>query len=454
MNGHGPRLRFDDSLVAFAHAVVDVLGSDAFEQGRALRDPFGRLSYVSMIKLHDTVVARLQERLLEALGYYFAADIGLVQPDEFGFVELSTAPTHWELVWLNSQIPLYIDVVDRRIVGQDWLTAPDNEIEPKPRRLVFWSVKGGVGRSTALALLAVDLAQSGRDVLVIDADLEAPGLGALLLEPNDRPQYGIVDYLADNGLCSWSDEELSSFVAASLLTDRSAGQGLVDVAPAVGMRTLGHPENMLSKLSRALLEDPNQEGKPTPVRSQLRDFVDRLVARRSYDAVLIDARAGLTELAAGALFALGATTLIFGVNQVQTFEDLRFLFSYLARLPHPADPEVDWRRRFRFIHAKADPEEEDASGQTFEDRLYEVLADEFYEEERGGDETNILNYSLDDPQALHASIKINFDFPYMRFDPILRPSQLKRETYRAGFSEFLNATRELLELPHEDDAAK
>jgi hypothetical protein len=70
-------------------------------------------------------------------------------------------------------------------------------------------------------------------------------------------------------------------------------------------------------------------------------FEDRLVKRRAYDAVLIDARAGLTEIAAGALFALGASTMIFGVNQAQTFEDLRFLFAHLARMPHSSDPELD-----------------------------------------------------------------------------------------------------------------
>jgi len=446
------KLRFDDSLEAFAIAVVDVLGLNAFENGRALRDPFGRLSYLSSKKLEPSTRVRLLERLAVALAQYFSTDIGVIEPEEFGFADLWAAPVHWELVWLNTQEVLYIDVIDRRIVGQDWLASPEHESEPTPRRLVFWSVKGGVGRSTALSVLAVHLAQFGRNVLVIDADLEAPGLGSILLDPDARPTYGLLDYLADNGLAPWSDEALSDFVSASLLTDRVAGQGLVDVAPAVGTATLNKPHNMLAKLSRALLEDPNPNGAPTPVRSQLRDFVDRLASRKSYDAILVDARAGLTELAAGALFGLGANTLVFGVKQTQTFEDLRFLFAHLARMPHPSDPETDWRRRFRFVHAKADPQ--DDSKESFKDKLYEVLSDEFYEEEKGGDESNVLNYSFDDPQALHAPLTINFDFPYMRFDPVLRPAQLKRETYRAAFSEFLIAACELLDLSNESDEAE
>ena len=43
--------------------------------------------------------------------------------------------------------------------------------------VTFYSYKGGVGRSMALANIAVLLAQRGMKVLMVDWDLEAPGLG-------------------------------------------------------------------------------------------------------------------------------------------------------------------------------------------------------------------------------------------------------------------------------------
>ncbi len=443
--------RFDDSLALFAGAVVKVLGDDAFAHGRALRDAFGRLGYLSEHKLESAIASRLQDELRNALGHYYAADSGLLDPSEYGFARLWGAPTLWEQVNLPTGKSIYLDVVDRRIVAQDWLAAPFDEPQPEPRRLVFWSAKGGVGRSTALSVLAVYLAQAGHNVLVIDADLEAPGLGSMLLDQTGRPRFGLLDYLADNRLSPWQDEELAEFVAPSLLTDRVAGQGLVDVAPAVGTVTQSSPENMLAKLSRAFLEDPRGEGEPMAVGVQLRTFVDRLVGRRSYDAVLIDARAGLAELAAGALFALGATTLIFGVDQTQTFEDFRYLFAHLARMPHSNAPDRDWRRRFRFVHAKADPQD---TSNGFKDRLYEVLSDEFYEDyATSAEEVTAFNFSLDDPNAPHAAISINFDFPYMRFDPVLHSTQLRRETYRAAFAEFLSLAHGLLDLPNEKGSA-
>ena len=62
-----------------------------------------------------------------------------------------------------------------------------------PRTITFYSYKGGVGRTTALTHVAWILAQSGRKVVALDLDLEAPGLStAFNLTP--EPIYGLVDY--------------------------------------------------------------------------------------------------------------------------------------------------------------------------------------------------------------------------------------------------------------------
>ncbi len=50
--------------------------------------------------------------------------------------------------------------------------------------ITFYSYKGGVGRSMALANVAVLLAQQKKKVLAIDFDLEAPGLHRFFLNPN------------------------------------------------------------------------------------------------------------------------------------------------------------------------------------------------------------------------------------------------------------------------------
>ncbi len=65
------------------------------------------------------------------------------------------------------------------------------------RFVAFYSYKGGVGRSLALANLAYVLAREGRKVLIIDFDLEAPGQHQSDLFQLSSPGPGIVDMLDD-----------------------------------------------------------------------------------------------------------------------------------------------------------------------------------------------------------------------------------------------------------------
>ena len=61
----------------------------------------------------------------------------------------------------------------------------------------FYSFKGGVGRSMALANAVVELAQRGRRVLAVDFDLEAPGLDTfdVLRPPDEVP--GVIDFVRE-----------------------------------------------------------------------------------------------------------------------------------------------------------------------------------------------------------------------------------------------------------------
>src|SRR5262249_32270779 len=69
----------------------------------------------------------------------------------------------------------------------------------------FYSYKGGVGRSMAMANLAVLFARAGFRVLVVDFDLEAPGLESYLVAGPDRESSfkqlrerpGLLDLLYD-----------------------------------------------------------------------------------------------------------------------------------------------------------------------------------------------------------------------------------------------------------------
>jgi MinD-like ATPase involved in chromosome partitioning or flagellar assembly len=61
--------------------------------------------------------------------------------------------------------------------------------------ITFYSFKGGVGRTMALANVGLELARTGRRVLLVDFDLEAPGLDTFHVLKPERQTPGIVDYV-------------------------------------------------------------------------------------------------------------------------------------------------------------------------------------------------------------------------------------------------------------------
>jgi MinD-like ATPase involved in chromosome partitioning or flagellar assembly len=69
------------------------------------------------------------------------------------------------------------------------------------KTITFYSYKGGVGRTLAAANFALYLAKLGRKTVLVDFDLEAPGLDAKFAQfsgfelPVD--QKGLLDYILD-----------------------------------------------------------------------------------------------------------------------------------------------------------------------------------------------------------------------------------------------------------------
>jgi cellulose biosynthesis protein BcsQ len=423
-----------------ATAIKQSLGADALEKGVILRDASGRLTFVAS---SDPATAddrkRTEDVLRAALGPYVRDGRAIVFAGDPGASTILTDPL---------RVPIQIEEVfcqllDRRIIGASWLDVPNSALTSPPR-FVFASFKGGVGRSTALAIAAADLARRGNNVLVLDLDLEAPGLADLLLDEDRKPPFGTVDYLVEASIGSVLDNELDKFVGTSALTSNEGGR--VDVVPAFGGESDDHPENVISKLSRALIEGISAEGEAISVTSRLTSMLDRLVSRAEYDVVLIDSRAGLGELSPPALLGLGAVVLLFGTAQKQTLEGYRALFAalkLLAQRDRALGQPGDWRLLLKAVYAKASLNEEVAA--KYRDSLYEVFADYLYDaEEDGISEEESINFDIDDQGAPHWPIVIPFSQPFVDFDPVATPSQLSGPFYEQTFRPFLNDLDELI----------
>ncbi|WP_437913797.1 hypothetical protein WME73_46430 [Sorangium sp. So ce302] len=422
-------VHFDDSLPVLIDEVEAHLGRSSLEGGVVLREASGRLTFFADGELTPESLAALTGALRKALGPYARPDRVVADRQSPGAARILEDPGTCA-VRVGDRTVRYLD---RRIVGADWVRGPEPEA-PAPPQFVFASLKGGVGRSTTLSVVAAEQARKGRNVLVIDMDLEAPGIGSILLDPDRRPAFGALDYLAESGLGGFDETELADFVGTSALT---SGAGLVDVMPVSGTSSEKHPENFLAKLSRAMLEDVEPGGGSVSLRDKTRGMIRRVVGRRPYDLVLVDARAGMAELSAGPLLGLGATVFLFGTAQRQTIDDYRYLFAHLATLPTP-EGGSPWRQ-LRMVHAKAPLSDE--VNTTFTDEMWNLFTEYLYEEIDGLDG---FNFDVNDPQAPHYPIAIPFDARFVHWDPAKKPTELTRSYYEATFGAFLTAVDRLL----------
>jgi MinD-like ATPase involved in chromosome partitioning or flagellar assembly len=151
--------------------------------------------------------------------------------------------------------------------------------------ITFYSFKGGVGRTMALVNTGAELARRGRKVLLVDFDLEAPGLSTYDLLRPPEPHPGIVEYVTE-----FRQTRHSPRVTDFIYQARPVGKrgGRLWVMPAG--RGDAEYRRMLNALSwRALYQE--EEG-----------FLLFEDTRLQWDAelhpdyVLIDARTGHTDI--------------------------------------------------------------------------------------------------------------------------------------------------------------
>lgn len=163
-----------------------------------------------------------------------------------------------------------VRLVERQLSGSDWWRSAAPDLADPPR-LVFYGVKGGVGRSTALAVAAWHLSRQGKRVLVVDLDLESPGVSSMLLPSERAPTFGVVDWLVESAVRQGDADLLDNMLASSPLAADTSGE--IWVAPAGGRDVT----SFVSKLGRAYLGVTAPDGSNQPFAARL----DAMVAASS-----------------------------------------------------------------------------------------------------------------------------------------------------------------------------
>lgn len=264
-------------------------------------------------------------------------------------------------------------------------------------RVVFFSIKGGVGRSTAMAASAWSLAQSGKRVMVLDLDLESPGLSSGLLPEERRPAYGITDWLVedlvDNGAAVFDD---------MVSTSELAHDGEILVIPAHG----ADPGDYIAKLGRVWMPKHNSNREREVWSQRLNRLLGQLEQQWQPDIILIDSRSGIDEVASSCVTDLGAgLVLLFAIDGEQTWSGYRILFDYW----HKAGVARDIRERLQLVGAMIPEIGAAEYFSSLTERSWDLFAESLYDDVPPGETTETLwNFDDSDETAPHYPWPINW----------------------------------------------
>ena len=145
----------------------------------------------------------------------------------------------------------------------------------------FYSFKGGVGRTQAVVETATQLALAGKKVLLVDFDLEAPGLDRVLAT---QPHKGLVDFIFQYKKTG-EVPDASKYIVSRKLKKKNL-QIQLDLMPA-GLQTDGYGSQLESINWKALYDVSDGFLLIEDLRQQWKTL--------EYDYVLIDSRTGHTD---------------------------------------------------------------------------------------------------------------------------------------------------------------
>jgi len=206
----------------------------------------------------------------------------------------------------------------------------------RPRRVVFYSYKGGVGRTTALVHTAFHLARANKRVVIVDLDVEAPGVHHLVPPTDGTVQAGVVDYLWERQVRPASEAPTVTLVGekdghrtgiAYTIQD-TVFRNDVYVIPAgnVGFQYVQRLA-VLTTRDFSTVSD-SSEGELDPWSELERDILDQFAP----DILLIDARTGINDWGGLSLLRLADDAFIVMYPSLQNAEGVNLVRELLGKI--------------------------------------------------------------------------------------------------------------------------
>ena len=282
-----------------------------FAQPKTIKDICEKLSTIFLARFTD----KDDEKYLTLENdKIFSISFEEVQQDEIGESILKPSLSRKSFITGKSKKPLSID---------------SNPLS-KPAFFAFHSFKGGVGRTLHSIAFALQLAEKGK-VLLIDADFEAPGITWLV----ENREIALADFLAMIHGTSDRNEVIS--YTAKVLKDATGDNNLF-VLPAF--------RELSERVSSALEIKPEHILKFSKDPFILSDIIELLGVELGVDYIIIDLRAGMSELSTGWLFDPRINKVFVTTLSSQSLLGTAMIFRVLSKfeqknnIPHQNNPFV------------------------------------------------------------------------------------------------------------------
>ncbi len=376
----------------------------------------------------ELALAGFSEELSESLGAYgYGPNQTVLFLEDFLQDDESSIRADRRLIEQEGDLKIWL--LDRQLVGQDWMRSslPRTTVT---RRVTFFGIKGGVGRSTALVIWAWNLAKKRKNVLFFDLDLESPGVSSTLLPPEYLPDYGIVDWFVEDGVGQGGVIE-ENMVAISPLSAELPGE--IRVVPAFG-QVAG---DYLPKLARCYVDFTTEGAVLWGERVQR--LVERLEKKEKPDVVFFDSRAGLHDIAAVLVTRMDADTFLFAADSAQTWAAYSFLFKNWRK--HPQIKE--FRNRLQIVAGMVPETGREEYLKRFREHSWDMFREYLYDEVQP-DDLEAFSFDLTSEEAPHYPLRIFWHRALQEFDPAVSETGLDEKISRDTMDDFMDGAERIV----------
>lgn len=368
--------------------------------------------------------AQLKQALGQALGAYWSGNLWRDKKKDNDKVmkHLHETIRNSRQDWYPSQSKASFKwhKLERLFSKSSWQPNHTPQIWPqeknKPSIVSFYSFKGGVGRTTALAAIAILIAREGKRVFILDLDLEAPGIGPLLLEDIPSPNKGIVDYLLEWQLLKMRPSNLSIYIA------NQTNLNIIGSGTPLQIMTAGQMNmSFLEKMARLDFEGFSQK-----TTNPLLELLNHISDEYNPDFILLDLRSGLHDIGGLSLNSLSHLDILFGRETPQSWQGLKIVMEILGN--------IQYRHAVFLVHSMA-PSKADSlelAHEEFKIKSYDLFQEKYYTQ------NETIPY-IDDPDSPYGGLPIKLR------DELVNINQLSRVIEHFISTSSDNAYRHLTE---------